>query len=184
MQISTNGVVPSPSVVGINDVSELAAVISLTNIRDSVYSQAIRQSEVSTNDDSYLSQPSKHFTWAIRWAGQHLQPPQGLRPDGYSSAALCFVKAMQAEMARSRRQQIEKKKKENMKLYQGRKQLIRFKKWLSTPWRVKPYAWTSLLSVYFIIVATCWMLIGQTLLDFAVQMKQIYITQVFSKILS
>ena len=179
LQLSTGGVVPSPSVVGIDDVSELAAVTSLTKIHDPRYSNSTK-----FHVDNAPMPPPKHFTWAVRWAGQYLQPPQGRRPDGSSSAALCFVKAMQAEEARARQKQIEKKKREKLKLYQGGKQLIRLRKWLKTPWRIKPYTLSSVLTVYLTLATISWMLIGQTLLEFISRLKQIYTAQIITKWLS
>jgi hypothetical protein len=49
---------------------------------------------------------------------------QGLRPDGSSSVAVPFVKAMQSEMARSRQKQIDMMKRDKLKRYHGEQQLI------------------------------------------------------------
>ena len=179
LQLSTSGVVPSPSVVGIDDMSELAAVTSLTKIHDPRYSNSTK-----SNVENDSMPPPKHFTWAVRWAGQYLQPPQGRRPDGSSSAALCFVKAMQAEEARARQKQIEKKKRETLKLYHGGKQLIRLRKWLKAPWRIKPYALSSVLTVYLTLAAVSWMLVGQTLLEFTTRLKSLNTAQIITKWLS
>jgi hypothetical protein len=54
---------------------------------------------------------------------------QGLRPDGSSSAALSFVKAIQSEMARLRQKQIDRMKRDKLKLYHDGQQLIRLRKW-------------------------------------------------------
>ena len=185
LQLSTSGVVPSPSVVGIDDVSELAAVASLTKIHDPRYSGDMQQriSTANAEEDGPLP-ASKHFTWAVRWAGQHLSPPQGLRPDGSSSAALCFVKAMQAEMARARQKQIDAMKKEKLKLYHGGRQLIRLRRWLKAPWRIKPYALTSILTVYMTLAAVGWMLIGKQVVDLATWLKQLNTAQMITKLLS
>ncbi|KAL7522566.1 hypothetical protein ACHAWX_007579 [Stephanocyclus meneghinianus] len=79
LQLSINGVVPTPSVVGQDDVAELAVVTALTQIHDPKYSDEIEQHTNSSNVRSETTlPPPKHFTWAVRWAGQHLNPPQGL----------------------------------------------------------------------------------------------------------
>jgi hypothetical protein len=193
LQLSVGGVVPSPSVVGMEDVSELVAVASLTKIHDTRFSEDAMQRNHAANtkslnykDKSLLLPlpPPKHFIWAVRWAGQYLNPPQGLRPDGSSSAALCFVKAMQAEMARARQKQIDKMNREKLKLYHGGKQLIRLRKWLKAPWTVKPYALTSILTVYLTICAFGWMLVGKQLVESMIWIKQLDTARMITKVLS
>lgn len=171
LQLSTEGVVPNPSVVGIEDVSELAAVASLTkfNVHDSWHSNSTK---IDDNNSPIL--PSKHFTWAIRWAGQHFDPPQGLRPDGLSSAALCFVKAVQTEMTRTRNIQVETKG----------KLLVRLQKWVKLPWTIKPYALTSVMTVYFTLATIGWIILGETLLLVITKLKQVNTSQMVTKLFS
>ncbi len=56
---------------------------------------------------------------------------------------MSFVKAMQAEMVRARQKKIEKMKTDKLKLYHGGQQLIRLRKWINAPWRVKPQVQVS-----------------------------------------
>ena len=164
LQLSTEGVVPNPSVVGIEDVSALASVASLTNFNVHDYWHSN-----STKMNNYNSPilPSKHFTWAIRWAGQHLHPPQGLRPDGSSSAALCFVKAVQSEITRTRKKQVDAKG----------KLLVRLQKWVKAPWKIKPYAFTSIMTVYLTLATISWITLGETLLLVITKLKQMNTSQ-------
>jgi hypothetical protein len=158
-------------------VAELAVITAITQIHDNANSSITSSSNVALP-------PPKHFTWAVRWAGQHLTPPQGLRPDGSSSAALCFVKAMQAELVKSRQKEIEKVKRDKIGLYHGGKQLIRFRKWLKSSWRLKPYALSSALVVYFTIVAMSWYTLGSPLICVTKWMKKLFLQRIVTKLIS
>lgn len=97
---------------------------------------------------------------------------------------MSFVKAMQAEMVRARQKKIEKMKTDKLKLYHGGQQLIRLRKWLNAPWRVKPYALSSIMAVYLTMLAMSWVLVGPQLVEVAKRLKQIGITHIVTKMLS
>jgi hypothetical protein len=91
---------------------------------------------------------------------------------------------MQSEMARSRQIQIDKMKRDKLKLYHGGQQLIRLRKWLKAPWRVKPYALSSILAVYLSIAVLSWMLVGQQVLALVAWIKQLNTWRLISKLFS
>jgi hypothetical protein len=97
---------------------------------------------------------------------------------------MCFVKAMQAEMVRARQKEIEKIKRDKLKLYHGGQQLIRLRKWLRAPWRVKPYALSSAIAVYMTLIAMTWVLFGPQLVEVANRLNRINIPHIVTKMLS
>ena len=137
LQLRIDGKVMTPSLVGRDDVADLAVVAALT----------------STSLDA-----AHHFTWALRWTGQHLSPPQGLRPDGFFNAALCFVDAIRGELKSAERRRVNKTR---MMSYVGGKELIRLNLQVH---RLKPYIQSLAFSapVYVTLGGLAWYLLGRT----------------------
>ena len=172
LQLCIDGRVDSPSVVGREDVADLAVVSALT--KTSTNETSTKESSADTT-----AAPAHHYTWSMRWTGQYLSPPQGLRPDGLSSAALCFVKAIKEQTNFD----TQKRMKENeMQSYHGGKALFRFKNWRR---RLKPYTRSLAISIplYSVLGVLSWYLFGQTFIDLFMRLKRLSMPQVILKLL-
>jgi len=143
LQLCIYGKVESPSVVGREDVADLAVVAALTK---------------TSGNETEL--PSHHYKWGLRWTGQHISPPQGLRPDGLATAALCYVKAIKEQSKRDKHKRIEDNK---LRSYIGGQELLRLKQWRR---RLQPYTRSTAVSipVYTFIGILGWYLFGQSII--------------------
>lgn len=164
LQLSVDGLVPSPSLVGRDDVADLAVVLALTKTSspntlqpdsDTSGSLLPRYKEILPNELAH------HWTWAMRWTGQYLSPPQGLRPDGYINAAMCFVMAVKEQILRDKKRLSNMEKIESYYGGTGLLQLIRWSR------KLKPYAQSLavLLSVYLTLGIVFSYLFGQTFVE-------------------
>lgn len=144
LQLSVNGRVPYPSHVGREDVADITVVLALTKtFQNETESSAGGPATTScrSSPQSIRSQSSHHYAWAVRWAGQHLSPPQGRRPDGLPSAALCFNKAIkeQIKFDTNRRQ-----KEKRMTKYHGGRELMALERWRK---KMKPFLFSLAVSI-------------------------------------
>ncbi len=170
LQLRIDGKVPSPSLVGRDDVADLAVVAALTSTM-SLDGTNRNESIVSGGTKSSHNQCAHHFTWAIRWTGQHLSPPQGLRPDGLFNAALCFADAVRGEIIIDERQQVNKKQ---IMSYFGGRELIRLNLWRRRLMIPKPYVQSLAISipVYMILGVLTWYLFGNTAMPFLAKLRR------------
>jgi len=162
LQLCIDGKVESPSVVGREDVADLAVVAALTK---------------TSGNETEL--PSHHYKWGLRWTGQHISPPQGLRPDGLATAALCYVKAIKEQSKRDKHKRIKDNK---IKSYIGGKELLTLKQWRT---RLQPYTRSMSVSipVYTFIGILGWYLFSQSLIHLFVRLKGLTVPQLLLKIL-
>jgi len=143
LQLSVDGRVPYPSLVGREDVADITVVLALTKTcqNETESSTGGPATTSRSSSQSKHSQSSHHYAWAVRWAGQHLSPPQGRRPDGLPSAALCFNKAIkeQIKFDTNRRQ-----KEKRMMKYQGGRELMTLERWKK---KMKPFVFSLAVSI-------------------------------------
>ena len=121
-----------------------------------------------------------HYTWAMRWTGQHLPKPQGLRPDGLPTAALSFVAAVKAELARARMNKLEENK---LRLHYGGQEWIRLQIWFKKLRKTKPYALTVAMAVYTTLGLLGWILVGPPALELLARIKRWNVPCVLTNIL-
>ena len=175
LQLCIDGTVRSPSLVGRDDVADVAVVAALTKITSQTNNTNHYQRNMTEGIELPQNKKSAHhFTWALRWTGQHISPPQGLRPDGFSNAALCFADAIQKELKAEERRNMNK---ENLLTYMGGKEWIKFNQWRH---RLKPYSQSLAISIpiYATIGFLTWYLVGQTIMTTFWRLKQLYISRV------
>jgi hypothetical protein len=172
LQLCIDGTVPSPSLIGRDDVADLAIVAALT--RTSSRRRAIRAASdlgsiISDDAEAPPNRPAHHWTWAMRWTGQHLIPPQGLRPDGFADAATCFVGAVKEQAALDRKRRSREKYLES---YHGGREVMRLIRWRR---RIKPFIRGMAVSipVYLIMGMFSWYLFGQTFVDLFSRLKRL-----------
>jgi hypothetical protein len=125
LQLCVDGVVPSPSIVGREDVADIAAILALTKTSSS----SATVPEYNYDNNMKFPPPmrlAQHWTWAMRWTGQYISPPQGLRPDGQPNAATCFVLSIKEQIERDRKRKL---RMEIMKTYHGGREVLRLKRW-------------------------------------------------------
>lgn len=159
LQLRIDGKVPSPSLVGRDDLADLAVVAALTSTPSTLDNANRNDFMISGGAKLSQNQYANHFTWAIRWTGQYLSPPQGLRPDGLSNAALCFADAVQGELIHGVRQSGNRKR---IMSYVGGREIIRLYSW--TRRLMKPYVQSLAISipVYTVLGVFIWLLFGKT----------------------
>jgi len=185
LQLCIDGRVRYPSLVGREDVADLAVVSALTktclNETESTGDTATTSSGSNPRNDPSSAAAAHHYTWAIRWTGQHLSPPQGLRPDGLPSAALSFSKAIKEQRIVDRKRRGRKK---TIKSYHGGKELFRLKRW--SRWRMKPFMQSLAISVplYATMGVISWYLFGQAFIDLFSRVKRLNLIQTLLKLLS
>ena len=122
---------PLPSLVGRDDVADLAVVTALTKTsssrRNPLRPHAGNSGSIVSGDtEAPPSRSANHWTWAVRWTGQHLSPPQGLRPYGCADAATCFDGAVKEQTALDRNRRTREKYLES---YHGGRELLRLSRW-------------------------------------------------------
>ena len=165
LQLCIDGKVESPSLVGREDVADLAVVAALT--------------KSSRNATDTGSSAAHHYQWALRWTGQHISPPQGLRPDGLSTAALCYVKAVKEQTKKDGKKRLKEKRLES---YHGGRELMRLKRFRR---RLKPYLQSFAISVpvYSAIGLMSWYLFGQAFIELFGRLKRFNMPQLLLKLL-
>ncbi|KAL3762379.1 hypothetical protein ACHAW5_000641 [Stephanodiscus triporus] len=183
LQLCIDGMVPSPSLVGRDDVADLAVVTALTktsSLRTLRPNAGDSGSIISGDVEAPPSQSAHHWTWAMRWTGQHLSPPQGLRPDGSSNAAACFVGAVKEQTALDRKR---KSREIYLESYYGGRELMRLTRWRH---RMKPYAQSLAVTipVYLTLGIFSWYLFGKTFADLFSWVKRLKIHRILVKMLS
>lgn len=185
LQLCIDGTVESPSMVGREDVADLAVVAALTKTSLNNTSQGVNDAKNET-ESKIANAPHKqssahHYTWAMRWTGQHLSPPQGLRPDGLPSAALCFVKALKEQTKIDRHERLKEHK---LKSYYGGKELVRLTR-LMRRGRLKLYSQSLAISipVYAAMGLLSWYLFGQAFINLFLRLKQLNVPQIIIKLL-
>mmetsp|Transcript_17424 Transcript_17424/g.37625 ORF Transcript_17424/g.37625 Transcript_17424/m.37625 type:complete len:706 (-) Transcript_17424:31-2148(-) len=186
LQLCIDGTVESPSLVGREDVADLAVVAALTKTSLNNTLRGLDDDDAVNNETETKITPQKqssahHYTWALRWTGQHLSPPQGLRPDGLSSAALCFVKALKEQTKVDRLKRLKENK---LKSYYGGKELFRLKQWMRRG-GLKLYRQSLAISipVYATIGLLSWYLFGQSFIDLFLRLKRLNVPQLIIKLL-
>jgi hypothetical protein len=189
LQLSTDGKVATPCLVGRDDVADIAVVAALTTTSNPKLlfgndTDTTDNSEDEGGTDNATIQATSHYTWALRWTGQHLSPPQGLRPDGLSTAALCFVKAIKAEIASTRQKRVESRRQERMKQYHGGNELVRIQNWLKRRLNSKPHALSAALAVYMTLSLISWFTIWPPLVEAFGRARRFNVPQLLTKLLS
>ncbi|KAL3816079.1 hypothetical protein ACHAXA_009717 [Cyclostephanos tholiformis] len=173
LQLSVDGMVPSPSLIGRDDVADLAVVTAMTKTssrRNTLQVDAGDSGSIISGDMEALpNQSAHHWTWAMRWTGQHLIPPQGLRPDGSADAATCFVVAVKEQTALERKRRSREKYFES---YHGGRELMRLTRMRP---RIKPFIQSLAVSipVYLTLGIFSWYLFGQTFVDLFARLKRL-----------
>ena len=173
LQLCIDGTVPSPSLVGRNDVADLAVVTALTKTssrRNPLRSHAGDSGSIVSGDtEAPPSRSANHWTWAVRWTGQHLSPPQGLRPYGCADAATCFDGAVKEQTALDRNRRTREKYLES---YHGGRELLRLSRWRR---KMKPYAQSLAVSipVYLTLGILSWYLFGHAFVDLFSRLKRL-----------
>jgi hypothetical protein len=173
LQLCIDGTVPSPSLVGRDDVADLAVVTALTKTSSrrnpSRPHAGDSGSIVSGDTEAPPSRSANHWTWAVRWTGQHLSPPQGLRPDGSADAATCFDGAVKEQTALDRNRRTREKYLES---YHGGRELLRLSRWRR---KMKPYAQSLavLIPVYLTLGIISWYLFGHAFVDLFSRLKRL-----------
>lgn len=181
LQLCIDGTVQYPAVVGRDDVADLAVVSALTKtcLNGTEFNgDTVVDGSPGNNPSSIAA--AHHYTWAVRWAGQHLSPPQGLRPDGLPSAALCFVKAMKEQLGADARR---RRRERMIRSYHGGEELLRLRRW---GWgRIRPFTQSLAVSIplYATVGLVGWHLFGQTLMEIFLRLRQLKLAQVFLKLL-
>jgi len=207
LQLCIDGKVSYPSMVGSEDVADLVVVSALTKtcrngttmdddaIGETTSTNAAASSAADDdaaahadasggsplrNGPSSATSTAHSYTWAVRWTGQHLSPPQGLRPDGLPSAALCFAKAIKDQVKIDTRQ---RRKEKRIQSYHGGVELMRFKRWSRRLW--KPFGQSLAVSVplYTVMGLLGWYFFGKTFADVLVKAKGLSMPEILLKML-
>lgn len=181
LQLRVDGRVDFPSLVGREDVADLVVVSALTrtcwNETTTIPTGGMGMGR--TNNRS-SSAPAHHYAWAMRWTGQHLSPPQGLRPDGLGDAALCFLRAVneQAKLDGKTRS-----RESRLKTYLGGRELMGFRKWRRR--RLRPFVKSFAVSVpvYATLGALGWYLFGTTLAELYSRLRRLALPQILLELL-
>ena len=103
IQVSCNGKVQSPALIGREDVATLAVAAATFATQNSTESN-------NQKSDSRTTEPF-HYTFGCRWVGQTLDsyPPQGNKLDGHPDAAVSFRRSLNvlynSERERKRRKE-------------------------------------------------------------------------------
>ena len=181
LQLRIDGRVSYPSLVGREDVAKLAAVVVSALTKTCLDGTEFIEDDVAGGNprSNRSSAPAHHYTWAVRWSGQHLGPPQGLRPDGLSSAALCFAKAVQEQIGvDSKRRQVERR----VRSYHAGKELIRLKR---RSQGMKIFAQSLAVSVplYVAMGLLGWYMFGQMATDVFFRLKRLRLPLILLKLL-
>ncbi len=102
IQVSCNGKVQSPALIGREDVATLAVAAATFVTQNSTDSN-------NRKSDSRTTEPF-HYTFGCRWVGQTLDsyPPQGNKLDGHPDAAVSFRRSLNT-LYRSEREQKRRK---------------------------------------------------------------------------
>ena len=171
LQLCVDGTVPSPSIVGREDVADLAAILALTKISSS---SAVPE----CNTPMRLAQ---HWTWAMRWTGQYISPRQGLRPDGQPNAAACFVLSIKEQIERDRKRKL---RMEHLKAYHGGIEVLRLKRWSRRSLTPHMQSLAILLPVYLTLGIISTYFFGPTFVELYSRLNRATIHQTLMKLLS
>ena len=171
LQLCVDGTVPSPSIVGREDVADLAAILALTKISSS---SAVPE----YNAPMRLAQ---HWTWAMRWTGQYISPRQGLRPDGQPNAAACFVLSIKEQIERDRKRKL---RMEHLKSYHGGIEVLRLKRWSRRSLTPHMQSLAILLPVYLTLGIISTYFFGPTFVELYSRLNRATIHQTLMKLLS
>jgi hypothetical protein len=169
LQLCVDGVVPSPSIVGREDVADLAAILALTKISSSAVPEY--------NTPMRLAH---HWTWAMRWTGQYISPRQGLRPDGQPNAAACFVLSIKEQIERDRKRKL---RMEHLKTYHGGIEVLRLKLWSRRSLTLHMQR-LILLPVYLTLGIISTYFFGSTFVELFSRLNRATIHQTLMKLLS
>ena len=92
LQIDPTGSLPAPSRVGREDVASLAVASALFTDNESATTSSLPQGK----QPEQSREPSFHYTMAVRWAGDELDPypAQGRKGDGLRDANACVQSAL------------------------------------------------------------------------------------------
>jgi hypothetical protein len=179
LQLCVDGVVPSPSIVGREDVADIAAILALTKTSSS-------SATVPEYNDNNIKFPppmrlAHHWTWAMRWTGQYITPPQGLRPDGQPNAATCFVLSIKEQIERDRKRKL---RMDIMKTYHGGKEVLRLKRWSRRSLSPHMQSLAILLPVYLMLGIISTYLFRPTFIELYSRLSRGTIHQTLMKLLS
>ena len=161
LQVCTDGRVDSPSLVGREDVADLAVVAALTKTcRD--------DATVSSQDDVEVAS-GHHYAWAVRWTGQHLSPPQGFRPDGLVDASESFTKAVQDQIHSERVRNLKERK---LRSFYGGNELDKLRRSMR---KLRPFFKGVAVSVpvYSVLGALTWYLFGSAILELVTRVRRL-----------
>ena len=174
MQVDTSGFLPSPAYVGYDCVAALTAAAALTKlVPDRKKTQFVnpegkvvevnkskerkskkKEHDTATNDDEEGKvKKAKHFTVAVRWAGEALM--QGQKKDGFSNAQACMDSVVKEEDKKDKR----RRRKKALERASPISRLIAPVKSRLNQRRAKPYGLFVLLPMlltYPIIVSMLW----------------------------
>ena len=161
LQVCTDGRVDSPSLVGRDDVADLAVVAALT--------KTCRNETASGSQDGIEGAFGHNYAWAVRWTGQHLSPPQGFRPDGMVDASESFAKAIQDQMQSER---IRNSKDRRLKSFYGGNEVDEFRRILRSS---RPFLKSVAVSVpvYSVLGALTWYLFGSAILELVARVRRL-----------
>ncbi|KAL7528664.1 hypothetical protein ACHAWF_002654 [Thalassiosira exigua] len=164
LQMRIDGRVDSPSLVGREDVSDLVALAALTKTSGS---ETGLPSKMDATSRQGQPSPAHHYTWAMRWAGQHLSPQQGLRPDGLRSADCCIVRALEEQAEADQRRMSNERK---LTSYRGGGSLMRFRRWRRG---LRTYAHSFAVAgcLYVAMGLLLYVAMGQIFLDLCTRLK-------------
>mmetsp|Transcript_38961 Transcript_38961/g.81888 ORF Transcript_38961/g.81888 Transcript_38961/m.81888 type:complete len:730 (+) Transcript_38961:72-2261(+) len=188
LQLCIDGRVDYPSLVGREDVADVAVVSALTKTCLNGTKYGEEETSGSGSSNGYYNNPQNqsssmtghHYTWAMRWTGQHLSPPQGLRPDGFSSAALCFAKAI-ADQRRVDKKRTRKERK--LQSYHGGKEWMQWRRrWTRG---MRPFVRSVAVSIplYATMGFVGWYLFGPTVVELVKRVRKWSLIQSVLKLL-
>jgi hypothetical protein len=180
LQLCVDGVVPSPSIVGREDVADIAAILALTKTSSS----SATVPEYNYDNNMKFPPPMRlahHWTWAMRWTGQYISPPQGLRPDGQPNAATCFVLSIKEQIERDRKRKL---RMDIMKTYHGGKEVLRLKRWSRRSLSPHMQSLAILLPVYLMLGIISTYLFRPTFIELYSRLSRGTIHQTLMKLLS
>jgi len=177
LQVSADGKVPAPAIVGREDVAALAVAAALfdSSVSTGKDRAAVGRSLPEESADEQQQQeegegegpvveqqrPAFHYTLAVRWAGEDLgpYPPQGTVSDGLPDAHLCMQSALRQirkreklEQQRRQREVIPKKTQQRQRYYSP-DSILKFARAIPSTKRkrLKPYGVCVAIPVYLLL---------------------------------
>eukprot|EP00536_Pseudo-nitzschia_multiseries_P009498 jgi/Psemu1/200814/e_gw1.265.56.1 len=106
VQVSSTGRVPSPALVGREDVAALAVAAATF-----VTQNRTNGDHPSDKDSGFRPPEAFHYTFGCRWVGETLDsyPPQGRKRDGHPNPFIAFRRALRTIRSREREKEREKR---------------------------------------------------------------------------